>query len=273
MAKRVVDDASLTSVADAIRAKTGNSGQITFPQGFAAAQNDVYQAAMDNWVMGNVPSDFYSEADSVGAGIFSNTAFNSITLPNAETISDYAFAAVNCPSINLPKAKTVGRFGFNSTGAALEELTLPEVTTIGFRSFNGCGIKRIFLPRLTQMGGYTFQSSASLVEISMPSITQLGVADLWGCTALERITLPSLTAIGWSVFNNSTKLTAVILGANTVCTLVSTQPFTNTPILSGTGYIYVPADLVESYKSAANWSELSAQIRAIEDYPEITGGI
>ena len=35
---------------------------------------------------------------------------------------------------------------------------------------------------------------------------------------------------------------------------------------------YVPTSLVEAYKSATNWSACAEQIRAIEDYPEITGG-
>ena len=35
---------------------------------------------------------------------------------------------------------------------------------------------------------------------------------------------------------------------------------------------YVPTSLVDTYKSATNWSTYAEQIRAIEDYPEITGG-
>ena len=45
-----------------------------------------------------------------------------------------------------------------------------------------------------------------------------------------------------------------------------------TVIASGTGYVYVPSALVNSYKSATNWSTYADQIRAIEDYPDITGG-
>jgi hypothetical protein len=41
---------------------------------------------------------------------------------------------------------------------------------------------------------------------------------------------------------------------------------------NGTGYIYVPATLVDTYKAGTNWSTHADQIRAIEDYPEITGG-
>ena len=57
-----------------------------------------------------------------------------------------------------------------------------------------------------------------------------------------------------------------------MATLANTNAFTNTPIKSGAGYIYVPAALVDSYKAATNWSVYADQIRAIEDYPDITGG-
>ena len=40
----------------------------------------------------------------------------------------------------------------------------------------------------------------------------------------------------------------------------------NCPIGQGTGYIYVPSALVNTYKSANYWSTYANQIRAIEDY-------
>lgn len=40
--------------------------------------------------------------------------------------------------------------------------------------------------------------------------------------------------------------------------------FNNTPIKSGTGSIYVPASLVDAYKSAENWSYFSDRIFPIE---------
>jgi hypothetical protein len=42
--------------------------------------------------------------------------------------------------------------------------------------------------------------------------------------------------------------------------------FDQSPIKSGTGYIYVPRALVEDYKVATNWSAYASQFRAIEDY-------
>jgi hypothetical protein len=51
-----------------------------------------------------------------------------------------------------------------------------------------------------------------------------------------------------------------------VPSLSSTNAFAGTPIESGTGYIYVPAALIDSYKTETNWSAFAAQYRALEDY-------
>jgi hypothetical protein len=48
--------------------------------------------------------------------------------------------------------------------------------------------------------------------------------------------------------------------------------FLNTPLASGTGFIYVPQDLIEAYKIDENWSQYANYFRAIEDYPEVLEG-
>ena len=79
-------------------------------------------------------------------------------------------------------------------------------------------------------------------------------------------------SIGEYAFASCYALTTLILCSGAMATLGDTSAFSSTPISSGTGYIYVPAALVDSYKAASNWSTYSNQIRAIEDYPEICGG-
>jgi hypothetical protein len=72
-------------------------------------------------------------------------------------------------------------------------------------------------------------------------------------------------------------LKSVILRSETVCTLADRNVFTNSYHILGTvdatynpngdkdGYIYVPSHLVESYKTATNWSTYASQIRAIDE--------
>ena len=73
-------------------------------------------------------------------------------------------------------------------------------------------------------------------------------------------------SIGASGFINCTTLTAVIIRkSDSICTLTNINAFSGTPIASGTGYIYVPNDLVDSYKAATNWSTYATQIKPISE--------
>lgn len=81
-----------------------------------------------------------------------------------------------------------------------------------------------------------------------------------------------VASIGENAFQNSAKLSTIILRYGTLVTIENTNALANTPIAKGTGYIYVPKALIDSYKTATNWATYANQFRAIEDYPEICGG-
>ena len=86
------------------------------------------------------------------------------------------------------------------------------------------------------------------------------------CSELTIVDLPNVTSIGDFSFYQCAKLTSVILRSTTICRLSNTNAFTYSPIYSGSGYIYVPSSLVDTYKSASNWSAFASQFRALEDY-------
>ena len=92
-----------------------------------------------------------------------------------------------------------------------------------------------------------------------------------GCSNLTKIDFDVLEEMKDADFYQCSALTAVIIRSPAVCTMSTSNAFKLTPIASGTGYIYVPAALVDSYKAATNWSVYADQIRAIEDYPDICG--
>ena len=93
-----------------------------------------------------------------------------------------------------------------------------------------------------------------------------------GCSNLAKIDFDVLEEMQDADFYQCSALTAVIIRSPAVCTMSDSNTFKATPIASGTGYIYVPAALVDSYKAATNWTKYANQIRAIEDYPDICGG-
>lgn len=211
-----------------------------------------------------------------------------------EKIKDNAFYACNSlKSISLAKAKTIGISAFQNT--LLHSVDLPSVTmikanafskclsltsiafenatTIRYGAFNNCTkLEKIYLPAATDIAPYSFRECSALKRVCLPKYTGTSSSCIFfECTSLTSVDLEVATSVGTQLFQDCTSLTTVILRkSDSICTLVNTNAFTNTPIADGTGYVYVPSALVEDYKAATNWSTYADQIRAIEDYPEIT---
>ena len=126
--------------------------------------------------------------------------------------------------------------------------------------------------RVTTVGAYAFQNCSGLTSVSFPNVTSIGDYAFNAAHKLAKADLPKVTSIGQHGFSAANALETLILrNTEKVCSLGS-DAVSYTKISSDSGYIYVPAALVDSYKTAANWQNYADQIRAIEDYPEITGG-
>lgn len=129
------------------------------------------------------------------------------------------------------------------------------------------------LPNVTSIGTYAFYGCTALITVHFPSATSIPSQSFYNCTKLQHADFGKAGSIAAQAFNACSALTELILRkSDAVCTLSNTNGINNSPIGKGTGYVYVPSALVESYKAASNWSNFAAQIRAIEDYPEICGG-
>ena len=143
------------------------------------------------------------------------------------------------------RISTVGQYAFYGC-TTLTEVDVPNVTSIGQYAFASCKNNVLFVrcPNATLAGSYQFRDASSLV-----------VADILG-----------FEGSSWDSFLNCTSLSALILRRESLCPMSGTNMVGNTPIAKGTGYVYIPRSLVDSYKSATNWSTYANQIRAIEDY-------
>lgn len=75
--------------------------------------------------------------------------------------------------------------------------------------------------------------------------------------------------IGVLAFSNS-GLTTLIIRTNIMCTIDSSS-LRDTPIADGTGYIYVPSALIDTYKADEIWATYTDRFRAIESYPDVCG--
>ena len=118
--------------------------------------------------------------------------------------------------------------------------------------------------QITKIGKYAFSNCNNLVSIKCPAVTNLSEWALSNCTSLEIADFSALISIGRYCFNLDSKLVALIIRTGTVAYLSGAMSYSG--IAQKTGYIYVPAALVDSYKVASNWKTYATQFRALEDY-------
>lgn len=118
--------------------------------------------------------------------------------------------------------------------------------------------------RVTRLGINALYGCSSLTELSFPSVTIVAQAAFGNCYKLSRVYLPVASSIGASTFRGCSSLMAVYLLSTSVMTgaanMFSSTPMVNSTYTGSFGSIYVPASLVDSYKSQAYWSAYSSRI-------------
>ncbi len=127
------------------------------------------------------------------------------------------------------------------------------------------------MPNVTRVNYGCFETCTGLTSLTLPSVNDVESYAMPNCTNLVRVDFPKLNATNFGMCSSCKSLTALILRRTDRPTALAEADyvFLNTPIANGTGYVYVPAALVDQYKAATNWVKFADQIRAIEDYPEI----
>ena len=202
----------------------------------------------------------------VDEGAFSECSnLSSVSLPEATDI--YFDAFYNCASLStiiFPEVTSVGRRII--TGTAVTSISMPKLTTVSYDAFGSCNyLRTVDLPEATTIESMAFSGCGSLRSVNIPKATSIEYNAFGSCSALTTIELPSVTSIGSSAFTWCSNLTSVILSGPTVCDIYASGVFNSGPIARGTGYIYVPAELVDTYKATANWAEYANQIVAISE--------
>ena len=195
MATRSVQESSLTSLADAIRAKGGTSDTLTFPGGFVSAVEAIdaggggddgsFKAVIERTAVNpTIPSDL----KSIGKYAFYNCNKLALTsLPAGVTsISDYAF--FNCVPLaltSLPAGVTsIGQYAFYNCNIALTSIPA-GVTSIGYCAFQNCkGIKKLTFDGIPTgtISASAFIGCTNLTVINVPWAEGAVPNAPWGAT-------------------------------------------------------------------------------------------
>ena len=148
--------------------------------------------------------------------------------------------------------------------------TNDRVTDIGSHAFYYCSrLATVSFPQATTIGVSAFYYCSRLATVSFPQATTIGASAFDNCSRLATVSFPQATTIGDNAFYRCVNLKSLYLTGSSVCTLSNSNTFTSTPIggysaSAGTyGSIYVPASLVDAYKSATNWTYFSSRFVGI----------
>lgn len=214
------------------------------------------------------------------------TSISSNAFENCSSLEELNFSSANSYSI------AINNYTFQNC-SNLEKVTSNATIILpnGSYCFANCtNLKEFpFYLMSSAIGSYAFQNcgfvnldlgNASCGMGSFENCTQLKTVifsygngySFRGCTSLEKATYTGTHQFVNQLFANTNLNTLILTTTEKIVPLNSTSVFTDTPIAAGTGYIYVPSSLLSAYQSATNWTTYSSQFRAIEDYPDITGG-
>lgn len=159
------------------------------------------------------------------------TVYHSFCLGLMSTRADMAF---------LPKTVTsISNNAFSQSGVLFNDLDFPNLSSIGNSTFYGALFDKVVNIGRAKTTGYSFcRDNKLLTSVVLPE---------------------TITAVADSAFSGCSKLTSLTIKAVTPPSLAG-NALSGTP---GTLKIYVPAESVDTYKSASGWSSHASKIQAI----------
>lgn len=163
-----------------------------------------------------------------------------------------------------------------SEDETIKDLVIPSsITSVGKAAFSSANIETVvFNPsgRAISLSYFMFLSCPYLkTAVFGIGVGRIETSSFSNCPALHTVRFKGSLASG--IYNRAFELCASLKAliienreASMPPPLMDVDVFLSTPISSGTGYIYVPRALVDSYKVEKNWSTYASQFRALEDY-------
>ena len=249
------ENMSINELVEAILALIGQKGAYNVVQNLLANGNSEL-AITDADGLGSNINEIDSLITREISGVYTNDRITKV--------GGSAFSSCSrIVEINLPKVTYVGNDAFSHC-IKLKNISLPLCTTTGSNAFSYCAFESISLPSCQSLGGGSVRGCKQLTSVNLPLVTTIKGSTFYG-TPIQVLDLPALTSIKASGLGYIDNLHTLILRNSNICVLENTNVFVGTKIADGAGYIYVPDNLVDSYKTATNWVTFANQIKPISE--------
>ncbi len=138
---------------------------------------------------------------------------------------------------------------------SLKHLYFPSVVSIGEHVFHTLGCENLILPNLKTMGTACFVNTTTLKRLIIPKCISLS-DHACSTTGIYLLDAGNTSLIPSS--SSMPNLTILVLRRNLLTTLE------NRSCIQSIEEIYVPQDLIESYKVATNWTTYADKFKPLE---------
>lgn len=275
MAKKVIQDSTLTAIANAIRGKTGESGTMTplqMPSKIAGIVDKVAGILLDysetsysNASFNGIIPAYAFSVDS-GSGIPA-PHLQTISLPNAVSAKMYAFQRQGAlENVDFTSLQTVGNYAFAYAFAEGSEASFPALTNAEKDSFSNTGLKTAHFPALGRIPQNFFYGSRLQYITFTHDISYIFSSAFYNCQQLTQIIFDcditdSIMADAFARCANC--LLFDFRGCTAVPTLQNSNAFDR---INANAQIVVPDALYNDWIAATNWSTYAAKIVKASDY-------
>ena len=166
--------------------------------------------------------------------------------------------------VTFTRCTKIVNYGAFISCTALSHVYFPELISIGVWTFQDTqNLSYAFFPKVVSVGANGFMRSG-IEEVDLPNCTTLGSSVFGACKKLKKIKIPVCKTIEKSAFSECAALEEIFLGGVTVVpSLINSNALNGTP---DTMKIIVPDALVDSFKTATNWSTYASRIIGVTEY-------
>lgn len=189
------------------------------------------------------------------------------------TVASSRFKNLKVQNVKIPAVTYLGTDCFRSSQLRQIELATNNndtLCTADGACFYDCVYLQTLIGGKVHIGNEAINGCTSLVKIKCENLT-FGTYALRGLTNLKIIdfgTTPALSSSGGYGMNSSPSFKAIVLRNESMTTFGMSTTFTYLANNVTGWYIYVPDELVDTYKADSSWSAYSTYFKPLSEYNE-----
>lgn len=213
---------------------------------------------------GNIPSmlnSFQKYVDLLSGDV------TSVSDENATSVRNSCFnSCKKLQEVYLPNVTTIGSSAFRSC-EMLSKINIQNVETLDYSALAGCyRITELYLPKAITIDQSACNGISGLKKVTLGNVRKIGRNAFDGNINCEEIDISlndNVDGIYNNAFYRNEKLSKLTIRGAALIELEGPSALAGSAIAYGRGKIYVDPSMVETYKTATNWSNYASAIEAI----------